>query len=271
MVAKYELQKKENIIMQQENTLVRNRYFTIGSLLAFCLAVIIIWLVYRNYNHIQQRKMEQALADEKINSLKAVQDAEEKERKRIAADLHDNLGSYAAAIASNIRYLKESSANDNEQLIRQLDENAQGIVTQLSDSIWVLKNEHLPITKLADRFKAWAQRLIQNYPHIKYYYEEDIEQDVELTPAKILNIFLILKECLNNSLKHSNCNEVRISFTSNEKLSMRIEDNGKGFQSNLVNKGSGIDNIKFRAKECELHVKWETLQPVGTRVTIFKV
>ena len=106
-----------------------------------------------------------------ICSLQAIKQAEEKERKRIAADLHDNLGSYAAAISSNIRYLKGNNHEENQLIVAQLDENAKGIVTQLSDSIWVLKNEQLSITKLADRFKAWTQRIIQNYPHVKYFYQ----------------------------------------------------------------------------------------------------
>jgi hypothetical protein len=55
-------------------------------------------------------------------------------------------------------------------------------VTQLSDSIWVLKNEQLHATTLADRFKAWAQRMMQNYPHISYYYDENITNNIEFTP-----------------------------------------------------------------------------------------
>ncbi|MBP6624993.1 MAG: hypothetical protein KA198_07460 [Chitinophagaceae bacterium] len=266
--AKYELQKKENIIIQQENKLIRSRYTTYVSLILLGLGALLTWLIYRNYRHVQSRKMEKALAEEKINSLKAVQLAEEKERKRIAADLHDNLGSYAAAITSNIKYLKDKSSEDNNQLISQLDENAQGIVTQLSDSIWVLKNEHLPITKLADRFKSWAQKLMLNYPNVNYNYEENITNDIELAPAKILNLFLILKECLTNSLKHSDCNTINIQFINTDFIHITIEDNGKGFQSNLINRGTGLDNIKHRAKECELQVKWEVLEPTGTRVTI---
>jgi signal transduction histidine kinase len=266
--AKYELKKKENIIILQENKLIRSRYTLYVALILLGLGTILAYLIYRNYKHIQQGKMEKALAEEKIHSMKAIQQAEEKERKRIAADLHDNLGSYAAAISSNVRYLKEMSDAKNESIVAQLDENAKGIVTQLSDSIWVLKNEQLSITKLADRFKAWAQRIIQNYPHVKYFYEEDISNDIELTPAKILNIFLILKECLNNSLKHSNCNEIKIYFSSNDDIVIRIEDNGKGFESNIVNRGNGIENIKYRAKECNLQVNWLTLKDKGTQVTL---
>ncbi len=268
MVTKYELQKKENIIIQQENTLIKNRYFALGSILTMILVSLIVWLVYRNYLNKQQLKMEQALAEEKIHSIKAIQLAEEKERKRIAADLHDNLGSYAAAISSNIRYLKENYDSDNEHLIAQLDENAQGIVTQLSDSIWVLKSEQLPVTNLADRFKAWTQRLIQNYPDVKYHYEEDILNDIEFTPSKMLNIFLILKECLNNALKHSCCSDIRIQFISNTELTISMEDNGVGFQANEQNRGNGIENIRRRAFACELKVEWEPVSPSGTKVIL---
>ena len=139
MKAQYELQKRENIIIQQKHTLNQNRYFLIGGIITALLGAIIVWLIYRNRSHRQKLKLDAALNEEKLNSIRAIKMAEEKERKRIAADLHDNLGSYAAAITSNIGYLRDKGQAGHEQLIAQLDENAQGIVTQLSDSIWVLK------------------------------------------------------------------------------------------------------------------------------------
>jgi signal transduction histidine kinase len=266
--SKYELQKKETLILKQKNALLRNQYFTVAAVLGLLFVSIIFWLAYRNYTHIQKRHLEKALADEKIQSIKAVQLAEENERKRIAADLHDNLGSYAAAITANIRHLKEKTLSDDTQLIAQLDENAQGIVTQLSDSIWVLKNEQLPITKLADRFKAWTQRIIRNYPDIRYHYSEEIIEDVELKPTRILNIFLILKECLNNALRHSHCTEIKIRFVSNTQIEISLEDNGKGFDIHAASPGNGIANIKKRAVESDLQVTWQNSLPTGTRITI---
>lgn len=265
---KYEVQKKENIIIQQQHALVKNRYFTIGALLIILLGSMIVWLSYRNIKHIQKQKVEQLLAQEKMHSLVAVQQAEENERKRIAADLHDNLGSYAAAISSNIRYLKEKDPNQDQVLINQLDENAQGIVTQLSDTIWILKNEHLPVTKLADRFKAWVQKLITNYPSITYHYNEQIEQDIELTPATILNIFLILKESLNNCLKHSGCKTIRIEIISTNFLSFSITDDGIGLSKTSKHEGLGLKNMEYRAKACDFNIEWQSVTPNGTKVVL---
>lgn len=265
---KYELEKKENIILQQNHTIRLNKYLTIGTVLAFLLGGIIVWLAYRNMKHLQKRKMEQLLAHEKLSGLKAVQEAEEKERKRIAADLHDNLGSYAAAISTNIRHLKEGNPGNSLQVIDQLEENSQGIVNQLSDTIWILKNEQLPLTKLADRFKAWAQKMMANYPELTYHYTEDIEEDTKLMPGTVLNIFLILKECLTNSLKHSQCHTIRISIRSRGSIQFELEDDGVGINHPASKEGLGIRNMQSRARQCDFQIQWDSPTSKGTRVIL---
>lgn len=260
----YELQKKENIIIQQESKITRNRYVTIGSIILIALLSILFGLLYRNRQLVRMRKMESELVEQKIKSDEAVKRAEENERKRIAADLHDNLGAYAAAITSNVKNLNVHSANE-KIIATNLEENANNMVTQLGDTIWVLKNEQLNFTKLADRFKLWMQRLMKNYPHVKYYFTEEINNDVLFTPATILNLFYILKECVNNALKHSNCTELKINFTSNNVLNISVSDNGNGMDSQNLN-GNGIENIKNRALACNWNVEWQSIQSKGTVV-----
>ncbi len=265
--AKYELQKKENIIIKQKYELIRSRYFTIGTIIVFILCALLIFMFYRNYQLVQKRKMEAIMTEQKKIASEAIIAAEENERKRIAADLHDNLGSYAAAITSNVKYLKEGILN-KETIITQLDENARSMVTQLSDTIWVLKNEYLLFTQLADRYKVWMLRLMQNYPDIKYNYSENIAEDVEFAPVKILNIFLILKECINNALKHSKCSDITIAFTSDQTWQITIEDNGIGFTLDKTQKGNGMKNVMDRAFTSGWNVEWLSIAPHGTRVLI---
>ena len=100
---------------------------------------------------------------------------------------------------------------------------------------------------------------------------------MEFTPAKILNIYMILKECITNSLKHSECSELTIRFFSNEYWEINIEDNGIGL-GDLSNHdvkefvgGNGIKSIKKRAAENNWQVSWNANAPQGTIVVISSV
>jgi signal transduction histidine kinase len=88
---KYEVQKKENTIILQQLALVKKDYFIYSSILFLVLVVLVIYFAFRNYKK-----------REKLKAQLSIASAEESERKRIAADLHDNLGAYAASIASNL-------------------------------------------------------------------------------------------------------------------------------------------------------------------------
>lgn len=265
MEAKYELQKKENIIIRQNLALVRSRYLTIGFSVLFILALLLGWALYNNYKLTQQRKLDKAIAEEKLLSFQAVEKAKENERKRIAADLHDNLGSYAAAISANVKQIRDSNVLLDESTIDQLDDNAKSIVTQLGDTIWVLKNEQLPLTSIADRFKSWMLRYMKNYPGITYHYAEAIEKNISFSPAPVLHMFMILKETVTNAVKHSDCSDIFITVHSDKHWKIVIADNGKGFIEQELTRSSGISNMKYRAEESGWNIHW-SLRPGGGTV-----
>ncbi len=264
MEAKYELQKKENIIIKQNLALVRSRYLTIGFSILFLLSLLLGWALYNNYKLTQQRKLDKAVAEEKLLSFQAVEKARENERKRIAADLHDNLGSYAAAISANVKQIRDSNKYPDENTIDQLDENAKNIVTQLDDTIWVLKNEQLPLTSIADRFKSWMLRYMKNYPGITYHYAEAIEKNISFSPAPVLHMFMILKETITNAVKHSNCSDIFITVHSDRNWKIVIADNGKGFEEKDLVRCSGISNMKYRANESGWEIRWSLRAGGGT-------
>ena len=264
--ARYELQKKENIIMQQQLKITRSRYITIGSLLLLTLIALTLGLWYRNRQLLNNRKMEMDLLEQRVQSKIAVKQAQENERKRIAADLHDNLGVYAAAITHNVNQLRDQFTN-NSVITQNLEANAQNMVSQLNNTIWVLKNDDLRLTQLSDRLKAWMQRLMKNYPDIRYSFNEKIISDFTYTPAVMLNLYYILMECVNNSLKHSGCTEINILFNSQIRTVIEVVDNGKGM-SKPVKSGNGLIHIKQRAEESHWLVEWVTGDSEGTKVIL---
>lgn len=267
--AKYQLQKKENIIILQESKLAKNRYTTYGIIALLTFIFIASGLLYRNAQLKRQHKYEQKLMEQELLAKENLNKAMETERKRIAADMHDNLGAYAAAITNQIKLIKDKS-DIHYMIIKNLESNAASMVSQLSDTIWVLKNQELTLTNLSDRFKSWIQKLMKSYPDIDYHFKETIEKEYNFTPVNALHVFYILTECVNNALQHSGCTEIVISFSSSSSVEIIVSDNGKGmhpFYSRIPD-GNGIGHIKKRTCELGWWVRWEDNHPQGTNVVL---
>ncbi len=265
--ARYDLQRKENIIIQQQLNIVKQDYLFYGMLILFFFLLLLIFIFYRNYRKRQQIKMERVLKEQQQKETIAIIKAEEAERKRIAADLHDNLGAYAAAISANIKSFKDVG-QQNHPFTHRIEENVAGMVSQLNNTIWVLKKETQLLTEISDRFKVWMQRLMHNYPDIQYDFIEQIENDRTLNSAGALNLFLLLQEGVTNAVRHSRCSHITITFISKIKWVIRVTDNGTAHNPEGFVSGNGIQNMKERANSCGWKIIWKKNGEKGTIVSI---
>jgi signal transduction histidine kinase len=267
---KYDLQKKENTIIQQKLDLTKKNYWLYGSLIVMLLAAVATYFIFKNYRKRQQIAMLLMLEKEKTTSRKAVLTAEENERKRIAADLHDNLGAYAASIASNIDQISIPSSDANNVLaMQELRNNSQSIVSQLNDTIWVLKKDALSLTAISDRVKVFIQRIQFSYPSVKIDVIENIETDHLLPPSQAFHLFQILQEAINNAVRHSGGRQINVIMESSKSWKINVSDDGKGMSGALMNKeGNGLLNMKNRSGEAGWLIEWQTNEPHGTRLTI---
>lgn len=267
---KYEVQKIENTIIQQKLDLTKKNYLFYGSLLLSTLVFIIGWLIFRSYRRKQKLKLTMMQQDEKRLAAEAVKNAEEAERKRIAADLHDNLGAYAASIDSNIDQIKISPADKNNGIaLQELRNNSKAIVSQLSDTIWVLKKDALSLTAISDRIKVFIQKLSSSYPNIQIDVLENIQVDHLLPPSHAFHLFKILQEAINNALRHSGCTQIIILIEGDDDWKISIKDDGIGFSTpGLIEGGNGLGNMKARSVEAGWNIEWQQNNPNGTCVII---
>ena len=257
--AKYEDQKKENTIIQQKLDISakRNSMYVISILLGL-LSLGILFL-YRYYTKKQK--------EQKQNELLAIASAEEAERKRISADLHDNIGAYAAAASSTISTIQPKD-EQSENTLAVLKENVQEMIIQLNDSIWALNKKAIRLTAISDRFKLFVQKLEPAYPQVTILINEEIEDDKLLSSFQALHLFRILQEALNNALKHSQCKNVNIQFKSDTSM-LRIEVADDGIGLTVKNKnGNGLNNLRTRAVESGWEAKWISNTDGGTSVVI---
>ncbi len=269
METKYEVQKKENLIIQQEYDLVRKNILFYGSLALLGLVLLIGWLIFINYRRKSELKLFLMQEDEKRHAIQAVKDAEEKERKRIAADLHDSLGSYAASIKANADEILHNTSISKSSL-ELLQTNSQQMVALLGDTIWALRKEKMNLSDTSDRIKVFLNRLRPNYPQVNMRVLEDLQNDWEFQPNQAFHIFMIVQEAVNNALKHSQGNEVKICITSKENWEILISDNGHGFSKteSLGDCGNGLANMQIRSENIGCSIHWKQLSPSGTEVSI---
>jgi signal transduction histidine kinase len=259
MKTKYEVQKKENTIIRQQLDLVKKDYLIYSSVLLLLLAALSGYLVFRNYKKRQQLKAAMAVAA-----------AEENERKRIAADLHDNLGAYAASIASNVNRISLPDGLHTAAL-QELQHNSNAIVADLSDTIWALKREALALTTISDRLKIFIQRVQASYPGVSIDVDEQIVKDHLLSPSQGFHLFQAVQEAINNALRHSQGRHIIITVEGKEKeWKISVSDDGIGMQPLQENKegGNGLFNMKNRAAEAGWAIEWGPNIPSGTVVSM---
>lgn len=267
MQAKYDLERKENLIMRQKLDITQKNYLFIGLLLFLVFAAVFGLLQLRAYRKNQKQELLRMQEEEKRLTAQAVMTAEENERKRIAADLHDNMGAYAAAIIANVEDLMAHKNDGNTTTLSHLKTNAAEIMNSLRETIWTLSKERKALTDITDRFKIYIQKIVPAYPGVKVEINENIREDISFSPLQALNIFRILQEAFTNALKHSAANIIRVSFESNGGLHASISDDGKGIgDSNYEKRGNGIKNMKWRAEEAGLHLAIEKNERGGTTI-----
>jgi signal transduction histidine kinase len=172
----------------------------------------------------------------------------ENERKRIAADMHDDLGSGLTKIAYLSRTALQSDAENNLMKIRK---TASELVENMSELIWVMKEENNTLEDLATYIKSYAVEYLENN-NIDFGIE--IPENCEAIPVDgkaRRHIFLSVKECLHNIVKHAHAKHVSMTITVDEKLKIRIHDDGVGIDTNLVVGtvgGNGLKNMKARVE-----------------------
>ncbi|OYW19167.1 MAG: hypothetical protein B7Z54_04475, partial [Sphingobacteriales bacterium 12-47-4] len=257
---KYEVQKKENTILQQKFDLQQKNFQFIASLVLIGLILTTGFALFRRYRGNQRRRIEKLREEEKRKAEEAVREAEEKERRRIAADLHDNLGAYAASMAANLDFLEMGKGQGTDQEVYgELRNNSQAIISQLNDTIWVLKKDALSLTAISDRIKVFFQRIQPSYRQFTFEVTESIDNDITLSSAQAFHLYRIIQEAVVNALKHSQGTKVMVKFVSTGDWQLHISDNGKGMSDSPIKGlgGNGLENIRSRCEQEGWTVQWE--------------
>ena len=267
MQTKYEVQKKETLIAQQKLDLFRRNIFLYGGGIGILLLLSFLAYRFKKYQQLQKLQMEEK---RKQNEL-AVKDAEEKERKRIAAELHDNLGVQANAILHSSSLLSVEKEN-NKNIVEDLQDTAKEMLHNLRETLWAMKTNDVAAKDLWLRIINFMKQMGRHYTGIEFKLEGEAPEHFIIPSNRALNIVLVLQETVNNAVKHAAAKTITAkSIVQNNSWQLVIADDGKGFnaaEAELKNDSYGLANIQERAKAGNFTATIESGSKQGTTATI---
>ncbi|SMO82116.1 tetratricopeptide repeat protein [Gracilimonas mengyeensis] len=295
LTTKYETEKKDAEIsllqaeQERNEALIETRTAQRSSLFFGVIALLILliaiawWFIYKirkekiiaaQNQQIFQQEIDSLMEQQQLESVQAMLEGQDKERKRLAAELHDRLGSllslvklYFSSMDKNIKESKPElyrSFQDGKDILDDTFREVREIIKEMNDSKVSgqgLENDIHGLLQKIDKFGINIQSNIQ----LSGSYPDSVE----------LNLYRIIQEALSNALKYSRADTIHlmVSDVGNE-LHVEIKDNGQGFEPSSVNSGNqtdksyGLENMKNRAKLINGSFSLQTKPEQGVKIAI---
>jgi ligand-binding sensor domain-containing protein/two-component sensor histidine kinase len=218
------------------------------------IGIIVILLFYAFYLY-------------RIRQLKNLQ----KVRNRIASDLHDDIG----ATLTNINLLSEISRKNLEQpreaekFLHRITEEVTSASQALNDIIWSVNSSNDSIEEIFTRMRRYAADLFDTSNTLCHLNLDKTVAEKKLNMEQRRDLYLIYKESMNNIFKHAFAKNVWIEVLwLNNKLHLKIKDDGKGFNPAVNSHGNGLKNIIARTEKWKGSTTVETSPGNGTLIEI---
>lgn len=295
---KYEAEKKDRLIQkleeqqlldelaaEKQKAIVSQQRLISSSLAALAvLLLIILFITYRYFkmkgranrelmlrkDQVNQQKTLDLMKDQEISTIKSYMEGQEKERSRIAGDLHDRLGSLLSTVK-----LHFSSLEENVDPGKEARESFHYALQLLDDSVDEVRSVSRNLTTgVLTQFGLFAavesmKEAINSARKIKMHIirsgtEMRLDVDVEI------NLFRIIQELVTNVIRHAHTDEIFVQFVGNDnRLNIIIEDHGIGFNmKNIESEGIGLSNMKDRVESIGGVFSIDSVVGEGTTIII---
>ena len=262
----YNVAKKDKEIVRQHQF----RNILIGS---FVFLLLILVFLYNRYQLRQKNKYQKELNRQQNELFNAIAAAQDQERKRIAQDIHDSLGSILSAAKLKLSALKESQPLlSNEQTEKykttlQLLDEASAELRSISHNIMPATLSKLGlIAALKNLSNTISSHSGLQISFTSHDFNERIPEQAEMS------IYRIVLELINNIVKHAQANKVTVQLIKYpDYINLSVEDNGRGFDyGNALHekKGIGLGNILSRVDYLKGKMNVDSVPGRGTTVII---
>jgi len=267
----YETEKKENQLKIQAFEIAKRNtylYIAIGLLI---LAIFIGYLIISNQKIKSSMRIQKEILRQQDIATKGILEAEERERKRIASDLHDGIGQMFSAVRMNLSSISDDidfkKPDKKELYTKTID-----LVDESCKEVRAISHNMMPNVLLRAGLSSAVRDFISKIDDSvlkvnleTYGLQGRLDTNVETV------LYRVIQESVNNVIKHSGANQLDIQISIDEKeITVTIEDNGKGFDAkNKENfEGIGLKNIITRVEFLKGTVEWDSNIDQGTLVAI---
>lgn len=206
-----------------------------------------------------------ALVRYRISQIKKQQQI----RREIANDLHDDIGSTLNTVKIFTHLVRREPQNQDH--LNQIEESLTQATLGLRDMIWVLDDNQDTIFELLERIKKFALPVCQvNNIQLACTFKAE-KSNKPISKKEKRNLLLIAKEAINNSIKYAGCKHIQVfARQENNETYLSITDDGKGFESDNIERGNGLQNIKYRAGQIAYILQIRSTLGNGTVVELIK-
>ena len=233
------------------------------------MAFAVLMAVGTTVRIVEKRKFQQRLR--RVEQETAL----ERERSRIAQDLHDDLGSSLTRISLLSDLVRTDKDNPGQVEVHagKLSLAASQTVRALEEIVWAVRPGSDTLQSLVDYITHFAGELVEGSP-TRCRLDVPDELPVRTLPPDVRhNIFLIVKETLTNTLKHAGATEIHLQIkVAPQSLEIVIVDNGRGFDVGAASadgKRNGLENMHRRANAVGGKLALTSSPGNGTRMEFF--
>jgi signal transduction histidine kinase len=247
----------------------------------FAIVAVLLFSAYVLYRYLQNKKLSNKLAVSLTELRQAQQQLikieKEKEaenvRVRISQDIHDEVGATLSGVALFSEIAKEKmrqhKQEDVMEYLEHISVNSKEMVGKMSDIVWAIDPVNDSIGNMIEKLQAYTANLCVGRNinlHTNVY---DVLQDYQPSMEVKRNLYLFIKETVNNAVKHSGCKNIWLSVTNRKNIiEAEITDDGIGFDQNQVSRGNGLNNMKARAVNLDGKLTVESGKTNGTTIRL---
>lgn len=238
LLIRHDTERKESDLkIERKENLIKQAKLTQQGWILFALALVLLIaiLVFIGYRNVQRNKLSRLKTEQENELMRALIDGEEKERERVANELHDGLASDLTGIKMILSQSEEKLPEGVLSALSRVHEQTRRISHNLSP----LNLEKLG---LVSALKNFTKENSNKATQIQFYSSKE-RIDVEPIEHAVL-IYRISQELIQNALKHAECTQIDVQLIAQEKeLTINIEDNGSGFDVASKSTSFGLMNV----------------------------